>query len=232
MERNPTLRWQGAGGRPRARGLAMRASMRPLICVSGPAAPLMAANVDTDVIVRIERLSEHERDALGPFAFEAWRYDEAGRERPDFVLNQRSWREAPILLAGPNFGCGSSREGAVWALAALGARVVIAPSFGGIFANNCYQNGMLPLRLPAETIEAFAEIARAQPEAPFTVDLERQVVVPPNGAPVPFEIDGLRRRALMKGVDDLGLTAEHAPVIADWQERDRTARPWVWLEET
>ncbi len=112
----------------------------------------------------------------------------------------------------------------------MGVRVVIAPSFGGIFANNCYQNGMLPLVLPAETVEVLAEIARAQPEAPFAVDLERQVVVPPNGAPLRFEIDGLRRRALMAGVDDLGLTAEHAPAVSAWQERDRGARPWVWLD--
>jgi 3-isopropylmalate/(R)-2-methylmalate dehydratase small subunit len=191
----------------------------------------MAANVDTDVIIRIERLSDLDRDALGPYAFEAWRYDDAGRERPDFVLNQAPWRGAPILLAGPNFGCGSSREGAVWALNAAGVRVVVAPSFGGIFRNNCYQNATLPLVLPAETVEAFAAIARAQPEAPFTVDLERQVVVPPNGAPVPFDIDALRRRALLKGVDDLGLTAEYAPRIAEYQERDRALRPWVWLEE-
>ena len=204
--------------------------MRPLTAVSGPAAPLMAANVDTDVIIRIERLSDFDRDALGPYAFEAWRYDETGTERPDFVLNRPEWRGAPILLAGPNFGCGSSREGAVWALNAIGVRVVVAPSFGGIFRNNCYQNGTLPVVLPAETVEAFAEIARAQPEAPFTVDLDRQVVVPPNGSPVPFEIDGLRRRALMKGVDDLGLTAEYAALIAEHQQRDRAARPWAWME--
>lgn len=205
--------------------------MQRIATICGPAAPLMAANVDTDVIVRIERLSELEREAMGPYAFEAWRYDEAGRERADFVLNQAPWRGAPILLAGPNFGCGSSREGAVWALYALGVRVIVASSFGGIFANNCYQNGMLPLVLPAETVAGFADIARLQAGAPFAVDLERQVVVPPNGAPVRFELDGLRRRALMQGVDDLGLTAEHAPRIAAWQERDRAARPWVWLEE-
>jgi 3-isopropylmalate/(R)-2-methylmalate dehydratase small subunit len=202
--------------------------MQPLVSVSGPAAPLMAANVDTDVIIRIERLSDLDRDALGPYAFEAWRYDEEGRERPDFVLNQPPWRGAPILLAGPNFGCGSSREGAVWALNAAGIRVVVAPSFGGIFRNNCYQNATLPLALPAETVEAFARIARTQPEAPFSVDLERQVVAPPNGAPVHFELDALRRRALLSGVDDLGLTAEHGPRIAAFQERDRAARPWVW----
>ena len=202
--------------------------MQLLTTVSGPAAPLMAANVDTDVIIRIERLSDLERDALGPYAFEAWRYDEAGRERPDFVLNRPEWRGAPIVLAGPNFGCGSSREGAVWALNAAGICVVIAPSFGGIFRNNCYQNATLPLVLPAETVAAFAEIARTQPDAPFTVDLERQEVRPPNGAPVPFEIDALRRRALMKGVNDLGLTAEYAPRIAEFQARDRAERPWVW----
>jgi 3-isopropylmalate/(R)-2-methylmalate dehydratase small subunit len=157
----------------------------PLTTVSGPAAPLMAANVDTDVIIRIQRLSDLEPEALGPFAFEAWRYDENGRERPDFVLNRPEWRRAPILLAGPNFGCGSSREGAVWALNAAGVRVVVAPSFGGIFRNNCYQNATLPLVLPPETVEAFAGIARTEPEAPFTVDLERQVVVPPDGPPVP-----------------------------------------------
>lgn len=198
--------------------------------VSGPAAPLLEANVNTDVIVRIERLSDYDRDALEPFAFEAWRFDETGAERPDFVLNQGPWRQAPILLAGPNFGCGSSREGAVWALNCIGVRVVIAPSFGGIFRNNCYQNGTLPVVLPEDVIAGFAEIARQQPDAPFTVDLERQVVVPPNGAPIAFEIDPLRRQGLMKGLDDLGLTAEHLPAIDAFQDRDRAARPWVWFE--
>ena len=205
--------------------------MQKFISVSGPAAPLMAANVNTDVIIRIERLSDFERDELEPYAFEAWRYDEDGSEDPDFVLNQPAWRGAPILLAGPNFGCGSSREGAVWALNCIGIRAVIAPSFGGIFRNNCYQNGTLPVVLPEETVAAFAEIARAQPDAPFTVDLERCVVVPPNGAPVAFEIDGLRRQGLMKGLDDLGLTAERLPEIAAWQADDRAKRPWVWIGE-
>ena len=166
--------------------------MDALTTISGPAAPLMEANVNTDVIVRIERLSDFPRDALAPYAFEAWRYDDTGAEQENFVLNQPPWRGAPILLAGPNFGCGSSREGAVHALNCIGVRVVIAPSFGGIFRNNCYQNGTLPVVLPEATVEAFAEIARTQPDAPFTVDLERQVVVPPNGAPVPFELSRFR----------------------------------------
>lgn len=204
--------------------------MTPFTTVSGPAAPLMEANVNTDVIIRIERLSDLERDQLEPYAFEAWRFDETGAAREDFVLNQTPWRGAPILLAGPNFGCGSSREGAVHALNCIGVRAIIAPSFGGIFRNNCYQNGTLPVVLPEDVVNAFAEIARQQPDAPFTVDLERCVVVPPNGAPVPFEIDGLRRQALLRGVDDLGLTAERMPDIAAYQKRDRGLRPWVWLD--
>ncbi len=203
--------------------------MEPFNSVSGPAAPLMAQNVDTDVIIRIERLSDFARDELEPYAFEAWRFDTDGAERADFIMNQAPWRGAPILLAGANFGCGSSREGAVWALNCIGVRAVIAPSFGGIFRNNCYQNGTLPIELPEEVIEGFAEIARTQPDAPFTVDLDRQVVVPPNGDPVPFKIDGLRRQALMKGFDDLGLTAQRTPEIEAFEVRDKAARAWAWL---
>jgi len=188
--------------------------MIPLTTVSGPAAPLMAENVNTDVIIPMEATSEYARDQLGPHGFGPWRYREDGSENPDFVLNQPPWRGAPILLAGPNFGCGSSRETAVWALNGMGIRVIIAASFGGIFANNCYQNGTLPVVLPAATVEAFAEIARTQPEAPFTVDLERKVVVPPNGAAVAFEIDELRRQSLLTGLDDIGMTARRLPEIA------------------
>ncbi|MHA1530297.1 MAG: 3-isopropylmalate dehydratase small subunit [Alphaproteobacteria bacterium] len=202
--------------------------MIPLSTVSGPAAPLMAENVNTDVIVRIERLTLLARDQLGPHAFEAWRYDADGAPDPDFVLNQPAWENAPILLAGANFGCGSSREGAVWALDCIGIKAIIAPSFGAIFANNCYQNGMLPVVLPAETVETFAGIARAQPDAPFTVDLERRVVVPPNGAAVPFEIDELRRQSLLTGLDDIGLTTQRLDEIAAFQATDQKTRPWVY----
>jgi 3-isopropylmalate/(R)-2-methylmalate dehydratase small subunit len=188
----------------------------------------MAENVNTDVIIRIERLSLLERDQLGPYAFEAWRNRADGTADPDFILNQSAWQNAPILLAGANFGCGSSREGAVWALNCLGIRAVIAPSFGAIFANNCYQNATLPVVLPAETVEAFAEIARAQPDAPFTVDLNRKVVVPPNGAPVPFEIDELRRQSLLTGLDDIGLTTQRLAEIGMFQATDAKIRPWVY----
>ena len=201
--------------------------MTPLTVVSGPAAPLMAENVNTDIIIPMAASSQAARDEMGRYGFGPWRFREDGSENPDFVLNQAPWRGAPILLAGPNFGCGSSRETAVWALAGMGIRVVIAAEFGGIFANNCYQNGLLPLVLPAETVEALAGIARAQPEAPFTVDLERKVVVPPNGAPVPFEVDELRRRSLLTGLDDIGMTLQRMDEIAEFQAADAKARPWV-----
>jgi 3-isopropylmalate/(R)-2-methylmalate dehydratase small subunit len=202
--------------------------MTPLTVISGPAAPLMAENVNTDVIIPMEASSRYARDQLGPHGFGPWRYRTDGSEKPDFVLNRPPWRSAPILLAGPNFGCGSSRETAVWALNGMGIRVIIAASFGGIFANNCYQNGTLPVVLPADTVEAFAAIARAQPDAPFTVDLTRKVVVPPNGAPVPFEIDELRRQSLLTGLDDIGLTTRRLDEIATFQAGDRTRRPWVY----
>ena len=201
--------------------------MTPLTTISGAAIPLMASNVNTDVIIRIERLSLLKRDALGPYAFEAWRNRPDGTPDPDFILNQPEWQNAPILLAGTNFGCGSSREGAVWALNCLGIRAVIAPSFGAIFASNCYQNGTVPITLPAQTVEEFAGIARAQPDAPFTIDLNRMVVVPPNGTPVAFEIDELRRQSLLTGLDDIGLTTQRLSEIAAFQASDRQHRPWV-----
>jgi 3-isopropylmalate/(R)-2-methylmalate dehydratase small subunit len=201
--------------------------MTPLTTISGPAAPLMASNVNTDVIIRIERLSVLTRDALGPYAFEAWRNRPDGTPDPCFILDQPAWQNAPILLTGPNFGCGSSREGAVWALNCLGVRAIIAPSFGTIFASNCFQNGTLPVTLPAQTVEAFAEIARTQPDAPFTIDLNRKVVVPPNGAPVAFEIDELRRQSLLTGLDDICLTTRRLTEIAAFQSADAKTRPWV-----
>lgn len=201
--------------------------MDPFHATTGPACPLMAANVDTDVIVRIQRLTDLEPDALGPYAFETWRYRPDGTPDPAFVLNRPPWTDATILLAGPNFGCGSSREGAVWALKAFGIRAIIAPSFGAIFYNNMFQNGMMPVVLPAPDIEALAGIARAQPDAPFQVDLQRQVVVPPNGTPLPFEVEARRREALLNGLDDLGLTLKRDAQITSFEGADRQARPWA-----
>ena len=195
--------------------------------LAGVAAPLMRANIDTDTVIRIERLSNTAPADTAPFLFESLRFDADGHEDPAFVLNQPQFRGAPILLAGDNFGCGSSREGAVWALKYSGIRCVIAPSFGDIFANNCYQNFVLPVVLPAEQVERLAAEC-AGGNARVTVDLRRKVVVSPHGEEMAFEIEAIRRDALLEGLDEIGLTMKHAAAITDFQDRDRSARPWVW----
>jgi len=201
--------------------------MQPFTTLTGKAAPLMIANIDTDVIIRINRMGGGAAGTIGHYAFEALRYLEDGSENPDFVLNQDRYRGAPILLAGPNFGCGSSREPAVWALQGLGLRCVIAASFGDIFYANGFQNGLLPIRLPDTVVSGLAAEA-AGGDAPMTVDLARQVVVAPSGVEHGFEIDLLRRTALLEGLDDIGLTLKDLAVIEAWQAADADARPWVW----
>ena len=205
-------------------------SMEPFVRVHGPAVPLMLPNVDTDVIIRIERLTSLSRDQLGPYALEALRLRPDGSEDPECILNQPRFRQAPILLAGPNFGCGSSREGAVWALRGIGIRCVIAPSYGDIFFNNCFQNGVLPIRLPMAQVELLAQ--QAAQGAAFTVDLETRVVTAPGGTALPFNVDPLRREALLHGLDDIGLTLKDDALIRAWQESDRAARPWAWPART
>jgi len=202
--------------------------MHPFRSVAATAIPFPRENVDTDVIIRIERLTDVAKDDLGPYAFEALKQRPDGSTDPDCVFNQPAYAGAPILIAGANFGCGSSREGAVWALAARGIRTVIAPSFGGIFMSNCYQNGVLPVVLPQAQVDELIAIAEADPTAPITVDLERQVVVPPNGAPMPFEIDALRRDALLQGLDMLGLTLTRTADIDAFEGRDATDRTWIY----
>jgi 3-isopropylmalate/(R)-2-methylmalate dehydratase small subunit len=198
------------------------------------AAPLLSENIDTDIIIRIERLvGGSRRSDLGRYAFESWRYRPDGGENPDFILNREPYRRARILLAGRNFGCGSSREGAVWALAQLGFRAVLAPSFGDIFRNNCFQNGVLPLALPQPVIEAIADQVKAAPEQnQVTVDLTRSVVVAPDGGETAFSIDALRREALIDGLDDLALTMKREDEIARFQAADRARRPWIYAVET
>ncbi len=205
--------------------------MEAFTTVTGAAAPLMMTNVDTDVIIRIERLTSLPKDALGPFAFEALRYRDADGggdlvEDPGFVLNRPPFTGAPILLADDNFGCGSSREGAVWALRAMGFRCVIAPGFGEIFASNCAQNGMLAIRLPHDTVVAFA--TQAADGAAFTVDLVERCVVAPDGTRTTFEIEPLVRESLLAGLDAIGLTLRDRPAIDAWEAADRAARPWNW----
>ncbi len=203
--------------------------MEKFTTVSGPAAPLLAANVDTDVIIPIQRLLGSGRTGLGPHAFERLRYASDGAENPDFVLNRPPYRDSPILLAGPNFGCGSSREGAVWALMGLGVRAVLAPSFGDIFFNNCFQNGLLPVVLPAEAIARIAaETAAAQGARHTTIDLADQVVIAPGGERIPFPIDARKKEALLEGLDDIALTLRLKDRINAWQAADRARRGWAW----
>ena len=198
-------------------------SMEPFTRVTGAAAPLLLANVDTDVIIRMDSLLGG--GDLGRFALAALRFRPDGTPNPECVLNEPRFAGAPILLAGPNFGCGSSREVAVTALQAIGIRCVIAPSFGDIFHANCFRNGMLPVELSQREVERLAAESR---NGDFTVDLHAQRVTTPSGAALPFAIDALQREALLEGLDEIGLTLKHADEIAAWQRVDREARPWVW----
>jgi 3-isopropylmalate/(R)-2-methylmalate dehydratase small subunit len=194
--------------------------------IKGAGAPLLLANVDTDVIIRIERLTSVPKGELGPYAFEAIRYLEDGSEDPSFILNRPPFRKAPILLAGANFGCGSSREGAVSALWGVGVRCVIAESFGDIFRNNCFQNGLLPVQLSAS---ALALLGRECADGgAVAVDLFEQTVRSPRGRLFHFEIEPLRLRALLEGLDEISQTLLHDSAITGWQDRDRTLRPWIW----
>lgn len=204
--------------------------MKPFRVLSATAAPLLSDNIDTDVIIRIEKLvGMTDHSELGRWCFGALRYLPDGSENPEFVLNQSPYRGSEILLAGANFGCGSSREGAVWAMMQIGLKAVLAPSFGEIFYNNCFQNGVLPVVLARSAIEEIAsELERDAGRAVVTVDLERQRVVSPRGKEHAFEIPGLRREALLEGLDDIGITLKREAVIAAHQERDRLRRPWVY----
>ena len=201
--------------------------MEKFTVLKGVAAPLMLANVDTDAIIRMERLSRLDRGELGRWAFESLRYLPDGSENPQFLLNQPPWRSATILLAAENFGCGSSRETAVWALWELGVRCVIAPSFGDIFYGNCFQNGLLPVRLPAAEGEAIAAELRSGGRE-ITVDLVEQQGITASGRAIRFEIEPGRRKALLEGLDAIGVTLTYAADIARFQARDRMRRPWLY----
>ncbi len=201
-------------------------NLQPFTSVTGAAPYLPHANLDTDVIIRIERLTALGRAELGPYALETLRYLPDGSEDPEFVLNRTPFRSAPFLLAGENFGCGSSREGAVWALQGIGIRCVIAPSFGDIFFSNCFQNGVLPIRLPAEQVSDLAE-ACSSGDA-LTVDLEQGLLRTASRTVVSFAVDALRREGLLHGLDDIGLTLKQNDAILAWQYRDQKQRSWAW----
>jgi 3-isopropylmalate/(R)-2-methylmalate dehydratase small subunit len=196
--------------------------------VTGKAAPLMKANIDTDVIIPAKCLVGHQRNQLGAFAFDAYRYRPDRTDNPDFVLNQPRYRGAQVLITGENFGCGSSRESAVWALAGIGMRCVIAPGFGDIFFNNAFQNGMLLVRLPKEQVERLAAELESEATPTVTVDLQKQIIASPSGRQIPFEVDAERRQALLEGRDQIGMTLTRDADIRAFQERDRDTRPWIY----
>jgi 3-isopropylmalate/(R)-2-methylmalate dehydratase small subunit len=202
--------------------------MKPFTTLTGIAAPLPQANVDTDKIIPARFLKTIARTGLGKSLFANIRYREDGSENPDFVLNQEPWRKAEVLVAHENFGCGSSREHAPWALLDFGIRCVIAPSFGDIFHNNSFKNGILPIRLPREICDKLMEDAKLGQNARLTVDLARQVVVRPNGEEIPFEVDAFRKHLLLNGLDDIGQTMQHAPTIDGFEAKQRAAQPWLY----
>jgi 3-isopropylmalate/(R)-2-methylmalate dehydratase small subunit len=201
--------------------------MQPFTTLTGIAAPLPLPNVDTDKIIPARFLKTILRTGLGKNLFDTLRYTADGAENPDFILNREPYRRAEILVSGPNFGCGSSREHAPWALLDFGIRCVIAPDFADIFFNNCFKNGILPIKLPQEVCDVLAADAALGANARLTVDLERQVVVRPNGEEIPFEVDPFRKHCLLNGLDDIGQTMAHAPAIDAFEARRRADQPWL-----
>src|ERR1051326_1645155 len=193
--------------------------MQPFTKLSGVAAPLPMVNVDTDMIIPKQFLKTTKRTGLGSALFFEQRYNDDGSEKPDFVLNKPAYRKAQILVAGANFGCGSSREHAPWALLDFGIRCVIAPSFADIFYNNCFKNGILPIKVPKEICDELMEDAKKGANAVMTIDLESQTISRPDGEKVHFEIDAFRKHCLLNGLDDVGLTEQKGAEIADYEAK-------------
>ncbi|MEO8387996.1 3-isopropylmalate dehydratase small subunit [Polaromonas sp.] len=201
--------------------------MDKFISHQGQAIPLRRANVDTDVIIRMDRCATFPRNQLGPWAFESLRIAPDGTLDPACVFNNHAFQHASILVASDNFGCGSSREMAVWALAGMGLRCVIAPGFGDIFYANCFQNSLLPVRLPAATVDALLTQA-TDGSLTLEVNLLTQTITGATDGTITFDIEPLRKSMLLEGLDEISITLTHSAAITQWQERDRTARPWVY----
>jgi 3-isopropylmalate dehydrogenase len=202
--------------------------VKPFLREDAIAAPVMRPNIDTDQIVRIDRLINHPRGELGPFCLEALRFDSDGTERADFAPNAPRYRPAGILVAAENFGCGSSREHAVWALVDWGIRAVIAPSFGDIFYGNCFQNGLLPVRLYAADVAAIAEELATAPAPRIAIDLQACTVTTPTGRVLSFDIEPDRRAGLLEGLDDIGMTLRDRAAIERFRRDDEVAHPWIY----
>jgi 3-isopropylmalate/(R)-2-methylmalate dehydratase small subunit len=211
--------------------------MKPFTVLDAIVAPLDRANVDTDAIIPKQFLKSIKRSGFGPNLFDEWRYLDVGQpgqdcstrpKNPDFVLNQPRYQGAQVLLARDNFGCGSSREHAPWALEDYGFRVIIAPSFADIFFNNCFKNGLLPIVLPAETVDALFRQCEATEGYRLKVDLAAQTITPPNGEVIRFDVDPFRKECLLNGWDDIGLTLRHADKIRAFEEKRRAEHPYYF----
>lgn len=195
--------------------------------LTGIAAPMPMVNIDTDMIIPKQFLKTIKRSGLGVNLFDEMRYDREGNEVEDFVLNKPAYREAEILVAGDNFGCGSSREHAPWAIKDFGIRCVIAPSFADIFYNNCFKNGILPIVLPQEAVDVLMKDAEKGANARMTVDLEAQTVTTSDGESFSFELDPFKKHCLLEGLDDIGLTMEKASAIDSYEAKLGQSMPWL-----
>jgi 3-isopropylmalate/(R)-2-methylmalate dehydratase small subunit len=211
--------------------------MEPFVVHTGLVAPLDRANVDTDAIIPKQFLKSIKRSGFGPNLFDAWRYLDQGEPgmdssqrplNPDFVLNDPRYRGASILLARENFGCGSSREHAPWALVDYGFRAIVAPSYADIFFNNCFKNGLLPIVLPERSVDRLFDDARAFPGFKLTIDLQQQTIATPDGSlTLAFDVDPFRRHCLLNGFDDIGLTLQHADTIREFEAQRLAKMPWL-----
>jgi 3-isopropylmalate/(R)-2-methylmalate dehydratase small subunit len=202
--------------------------MEKFTTLTATAAPLDLINIDTDMIIPKQFLKTIKRTGLGKNLFDEMRYDDNGNEIPDFVLNKPAYRNAQILVTGDNFGCGSSREHAPWALLDFGIRCVIAPSFADIFFNNCFKNGILPIKLPKEEIAKLMDDASRGANALLTIDLEKQEITGPDGGCIRFEVESFRKHCLLNGLDDIGLSLEKAPKIDSFESKQQSSAPWLY----
>ena len=201
--------------------------MQPFTKLTGVAAPLKVVNVDTDMIIPKQYLKTIKRTGLGTGLFSEKRYLDDGSLNPDFVLNKPAYKDAKILIAGDNFGCGSSREHAPWALLDYGIRCIISTSFGDIFYNNCFKNGILPIRVSHEELDKLFDDADRGSNATLTIDLENQEIRGPDGGAIKFEIDPFRKHCMLNGLDDIGLTMQKGKSIDVFEAKEKTERPWL-----
>src|SRR4029453_15051716 len=204
--------------------------MQRFTSLTGVAAPLPMINVDTDKIIPKQFLKTIKRTGLGKNLFDEMRYTPDGKEKPDFVPNRPAYRKATILVAGANFGCGSSREHAPWALLDFGIRCVIAPSFADIFYNNCFKNGILPIKLPQSEVDKLTDDAERGANAVISPDLEKREIRGPDGGCIKFDLDPFRKHCLLNGLDAIGLPLEKAPAIESFEAKNKGPQPWLWTE--